>query len=70
MSPAASLHIDHNLQSSISDVYGNDLENVFVWGDGGSNGPISGLLGMELLKQIQENKKPEVKPTNTTEENI
>ena len=38
MSLAASLHIDHNLQSSISDVYGNDLEDVDVWGDDGSNG--------------------------------
>lgn len=45
-------------------------EILIQGGDG--NGPISGLLGMELLKQIQENKKekPEVKPTNTTEENI
>lgn len=46
------------------------IPDILIQGDGGSNGPISGLLGMELLKQIQENKKPEVKPTNTTEENI
>ncbi len=34
-------------------------EILITGGDGGSNGPISGLLGMELLKQIQE------KGTNT-----
>ena len=48
------------------------IPEILIQGGDGSNGPISGLLGMELLKQIQENKKekPEVKPTNTTEENI
>lgn len=30
-------------------------EILITGGDGGSNGPISGLLGMELLKQIKDN---------------
>ena len=40
-------------------------EILITGGDGGSNGPISGLLGMELLKQIQDNKtKTIVNETN------
>jgi uncharacterized membrane protein YqiK len=40
-------------------------EILITGGDSGSNGPISGLLGMELLKQIQDNKtKTIVNETN------
>jgi uncharacterized membrane protein YqiK len=39
-------------------------EILITGGDGGSNGPISGLLGMELLKQIQEKNQP--KPATKT----
>lgn len=35
-------------------------EILISGGDAGSNGPISGLLGMELLKQIKEDKKTPV----------
>jgi uncharacterized membrane protein YqiK len=34
------------------------IPDVLITGGDGSNGPISGLLGMELLKQIQEKNKP------------
>jgi hypothetical protein len=30
------------------------IPEILISGDNGSNGPISGLLGMELLKQIQD----------------
>jgi uncharacterized membrane protein YqiK len=46
------------------------IPEILIQGDGGNNGPISGLLGMELLKQIQEKNNSEVKPENTSEENI
>lgn len=38
-------------------------EILIQGGDGGSNGPISGLLGMELLKQIQEKSSKETPKT-------
>lgn len=47
-------------------------EILITGGEGGSNGPISGLLGMELLKQIQDNKTKtivnETKQNGNTEE--
>jgi uncharacterized membrane protein YqiK len=38
-------------------------EILITGGDNGSNGPISGLLGMELLKQIQEKNTGKTKKT-------
>ena len=38
-------------------------EILITGGDNGSNGPISGLLGMELLKQIQEKNTSKTKKT-------
>lgn len=34
------------------------IPDVLISGDGGANGPMAGLLGMELLKQIQDKKQP------------
>ena len=41
-------------------------EILITGGDGGSNGPISGLLGMELLKQIKGNSSTEVNEVKAT----
>ena len=40
-------------------------EILITGGDGGSNGPISGLLGMELLKQIKDNAQPSTVDTKS-----
>jgi hypothetical protein len=40
------------------------IPEILIQGGDGSNGPISGLLGMELLKQIQE-KNNQVAPETT-----
>jgi hypothetical protein len=41
------------------------IPEILITGGDGSNGPISGLLGMELLNQIQ-NKNNQVKPETNT----
>jgi hypothetical protein len=40
------------------------IPEILIQGGDGSNGPISGLLGMELLKQIQDKNQPKVTPTS------
>ena len=42
------------------------IPEVLITGGDGSNGPISGLLGMELLKQIQEKNAPKADPSKGT----
>ena len=45
------------------------IPEILISGNDGGNGPISGLLGMELLKQIQEKsqKKDVVKDSTETD---
>jgi hypothetical protein len=52
------------------------IPEILISGNEGGNGPISGLLGMELLKQIQEKSKSKslgdvesVKKGNNSEKN-
>jgi uncharacterized membrane protein YqiK len=43
------------------------IPEILISGNDGGNGPISGLLGMELLKQIQEKKSQTSTPVETKE---
>jgi len=43
------------------------IPEILISGNDGGNGPISGLLGMELLKQIQEKNSPKTPVTETKE---
>ena len=45
------------------------IPEILITGGDGSNGPISGLLGMELLKQIQDNKTKSVVTETKVNEN-
>jgi hypothetical protein len=43
------------------------IPEILISGGDGANGPISGLLGMELLNKIQEKNKPAVTEPVKTE---
>lgn len=45
------------------------IPEILISGENGGNGPISGLLGMELLKQIQEKNQPAVTETTKKAKN-